>query len=152
MMFIVDTVGSGSTDHAVPVIGYDDRGADGLWYGMYTTWSEDETVVWEPFRGIRQGTPWGISSATFVRPLDAPVPEPTSMSLMTLAALSMIVMAVVRNKPAGNLMRHLLIGIRGANRREWTSKSHVTFGLDTKNVAGQLKSARSDQECRASAR
>ena len=87
MMFIVDTSGSGSTDHAIPVIGYDDRGVEGLWYAMYTTWSEDETVIWEPFRGIQQGSPWGIASATFVRPLDAPVPEPRSVVLIVVAAM-----------------------------------------------------------------
>lgn len=47
--------GADRQDHAIPVIGYDDRGADGLWYGMHTTWSEDETVVWEPFRGSNKG-------------------------------------------------------------------------------------------------
>lgn len=87
VMFIVDTSGTGSTDHAIPVIGYEDRGAGGLWYGMYTTWSEDETVVWEPFRGIQPGVPWGIASATFVRPLDNPIPEPASIVLIMLAGI-----------------------------------------------------------------
>jgi hypothetical protein len=87
MMFLVDTSGSGTTDHFVPVVGYDDRGAGGLWYGIYTTWSEAETVEWEPFRGIAPGNAWGIAYATFVTPLDAPVPEPTSMLLVMSAAI-----------------------------------------------------------------
>jgi hypothetical protein len=88
MMFLVDITGSGSSDHFVPVVGYDDRGAEGLWYGMYTTWSESETVVWEPFRGIQSGNPWGIAYGTFVTPLDSAVPEPTTFVLaMTVVGL-----------------------------------------------------------------
>lgn len=51
---------------AVSVIGYDDRGNDGLWYGLYTTWSEDETIVWEPFQAM--GQPWGVAYGTYVHP------------------------------------------------------------------------------------
>ncbi len=77
LMFLVDTDGDGETDHFVPVFGYDDRGAEGKYYACYTTWSENEAVVWELFRGM--GNPWGVGYATFVNV----VPEP--MTLLTLA-------------------------------------------------------------------
>ena len=64
LMFLVDTNGDGGTDHFVPVFGYDDRGAGGLHYGCYTTWSESETVAWYQFRAM--GDPWGVGYATFV--------------------------------------------------------------------------------------
>jgi hypothetical protein len=85
MVFLVDTDGNGSTDHFVPVIGYDDRG-DGKWYGIYTTWSEDETVVWERYRGMQSGNQWGIGYATFADPLDAPTPEPSTLWLAALGS------------------------------------------------------------------
>ena len=95
MMFLVDTEGSGNTDHFVPVIGYDDRGTDGLWYGLYTTFEEAETVVWEPFRGMESGNTWGIGYATFVRPESAPdgspVPESGRALLVGFAGLFAIV-------------------------------------------------------------
>lgn len=75
LMLLVDTDGNGGTDHFVPTFGYDDRGAGGLWYGCYTTWSEAETVAWYQFRAM--GNAWGVGFATFVVPL--PVPEPSSM-------------------------------------------------------------------------
>ncbi len=85
-MFSVDTDGNGSTDHSVPVLGYDDRGSEGQFYGLYTTWSEDESVVWKPFQGL--GNSWGVGVATFVRPQPqlsvtnvSPVPNTVSSSL-----------------------------------------------------------------------
>jgi len=66
MMFLVDTNGDGVNDHFAPVLGYDDRGAAGLWYGCYTTWSESETVVWKEFTA--KGQPWGVGYGVFVRP------------------------------------------------------------------------------------
>jgi hypothetical protein len=83
MMFLVDTDGDGGTDHFVPVLGYDDRGVDGLWYGLYTTWSEDETVAWYQFQGM--GSPWGIGYATYVHPA-AVVPVPGAVALCGLGA------------------------------------------------------------------
>ena len=41
---LVDTDGNGATDHFVPVLGYDDRGPLGRFYGFYTTWDEPETI------------------------------------------------------------------------------------------------------------
>lgn len=65
-VFLVDTNGDDITDHFVPVLGYDDRGAAGRWYGAYTTWSESETVSWFPFQPMASGTTWGVGYATFV--------------------------------------------------------------------------------------
>jgi len=80
VMFLVDTDGNGGTDHFVPVIGYDDRGADGKYYGCYTTWSEDETVAWKEFRAM--GNTWGVGYATFAHV----TPEPASMTLLAIGA------------------------------------------------------------------
>jgi len=82
MMFLVDSDGNGSTDHFVPVFGYDDRGAEGLWYGLYTTWSEYEDIVWHQFQAM--GEPWGIGYATYIHPISAPVPVPGALLLGTL--------------------------------------------------------------------
>ncbi|MBW1804148.1 MAG: PEP-CTERM sorting domain-containing protein, partial [Deltaproteobacteria bacterium] len=97
MMFLVDTNGDDLSDHFVPVLGYEDRGDDGLWYGVYTTWGEGESISWKEFRYIDDGVNWGIDYATFILPLDPlssdhdtdpdgfggqqPVPEPATMLL-----------------------------------------------------------------------
>jgi hypothetical protein len=76
MAFAVDTVGDGFTDHFVPVLGYDDRGIEGLYYGFYTTWSEEESIVWREFQEM--GNQWGVGYATFVHPhstLNTPIPS-----------------------------------------------------------------------------
>lgn len=83
LMFLVDTVGDGYTDHFVPVLGYDDRGIDGLWYGFYTTWSEQEAVQWREFQPMGTGTSWGVGYATVVHPN----PEPSSIVLMATGCL-----------------------------------------------------------------
>ncbi|MBN1911960.1 MAG: PEP-CTERM sorting domain-containing protein [Pirellulales bacterium] len=62
MMFLVDTNGDGSTDHFVPVFGYESR-VDGNFYACYDTWSENESVRWEKFQG--GGNPWGVMYGTF---------------------------------------------------------------------------------------
>lgn len=82
MMFLVDSNGDGGTDHFVPVLGYDDRGNDGLWYGCYTTWSESETISWYQFQDM--GTDWGVGYATFIHPGELVIPEPASMALLAL--------------------------------------------------------------------
>jgi len=79
LMFLVDLDGNGSTDHFVPVLGYDDRGALGRFYGLYTTWSEDERITWKSFQD--RGNPWGVAYATFVQPISSPIPEPSSILL-----------------------------------------------------------------------
>jgi len=84
MMFLVDSDGDGGTDHFVPVFGYDDRGADGLWYGLYTTWSEAETIVWKQFRGMSSSYKWGVAYGTFVHPVSAPIPAPGAVLLSSI--------------------------------------------------------------------
>ena len=68
LLFRVDSDGDGVAEHFVPVFGYDDRGADGRWYAFYDTWSEGETVRWEPWRGLSVSGTWGIASYTTVTP------------------------------------------------------------------------------------
>jgi hypothetical protein len=58
MVFLVDTDGDGSTDHFVPVIGYDD--SEPHKYACYTTWAGMPGIRWETFRGMASGSPWGI--------------------------------------------------------------------------------------------
>jgi len=65
-LFVVDSNGDGSTDHTIPVLGYDDRGAEGLWYGAYTTWSESETVSWFRFQPMGSGISWGVAYSIFI--------------------------------------------------------------------------------------
>lgn len=88
LMFLVDSRGDGYTDHFVPVLGYDDRGVEGKYYGFYTTWSENETIVWREFQGMSQGQPWGVGYGTFVQPVSRATPEPSPiLSLLALAGL-----------------------------------------------------------------
>lgn len=67
-MFLVDRDGNGVTDHFVPVIGYDDRGNDGKWYGFYTTYHEAETVTWQEFLPMGKDIDWGVGYVTEIRP------------------------------------------------------------------------------------
>ena len=66
VMFLVDSTGDGGTDHFVPVFGYDDRGAGGLWYACYDTWSEGETVRWKQFRAMSSSYSWGVGCITTI--------------------------------------------------------------------------------------
>ena len=66
MMFLVDSSGSGGTDHFVPIIGYDDRGGGDLWYACYTTWSEAETVTWKHYRPMDSSYSWGIGYGIWI--------------------------------------------------------------------------------------
>ncbi len=86
MMFLVDSGGDGDTDHFVPVFGYEDRGSDGLWYALYTTWSESETTTWQQFRPMSSSYNWGVGYGTFVHP----IPEPATITLLISGALSLI--------------------------------------------------------------
>jgi hypothetical protein len=83
IMFLIDTDGNGGTDHFVPVFGYDDQTME---YACYSTWSEDEDIRWELFRGM--GNPWGIGYATFVVPgtPDA-VPEPATLLFFSMGVM-----------------------------------------------------------------
>lgn len=67
MVFLVDTTGSGSTDHFVPVVGYD---ATLHHYACYNTW--DARVHWYDFAQLAQGQEWGIYGAILVNPNRTP--------------------------------------------------------------------------------
>jgi hypothetical protein len=107
MIFNVDSDGNGSNDHSVPVIGYQTVGGT-KYYGYYTTWSEDETIQWSPFRGMSSSYAWGISSGESFRITSAAgpivmaaggsasgtaVPEPSSLILIASGLLGLFVFA-----------------------------------------------------------
>jgi len=81
MMFAVDSSGDGRTDHFVPVLGYDDRGLDGLWYGFFSTWSEAETINWMQFREESSSYEWGVGYGVFIEPTSTPTPIPAAVWL-----------------------------------------------------------------------
>ncbi len=85
MMFLVDADGNGGTDHFVPVLGYDDRGDEGLWYGVYTVsiFGELENVAWKQFRPMSADYKWGVGHGIFVHP----VPEPAGLVLIALGMI-----------------------------------------------------------------
>jgi hypothetical protein len=64
----VDIDGDGAIEHCVTGIGYEDRGGDGLWYAMFTTWSESETVLWRQFQPTSVQEPWSVGFLTSIRP------------------------------------------------------------------------------------
>ena len=78
LAFLVDTNADDVTDHFVPVFGYDNRADGSHWFACYTTWSEDETLVWYPFVPMASGTSWGVYSVTHVLPLSSPQYAPPS--------------------------------------------------------------------------
>ncbi len=83
MMFLVDSSGSGGTDHFVPVLGYYDGGESGRYYGCYTTWIESEMIVWKEFRSMSSAYPWGVGYGIYLQP----IPEPMSLGLLALGGL-----------------------------------------------------------------
>jgi len=82
LLFLVDTNGDGSTDHFVPVFGYEDRGEDGKFYACYDTWNEGETVRWERARAMASGRNWGVGYVTWAHL----TPEPGTVVLLAFAA------------------------------------------------------------------
>ena len=67
MVFLVDTTGSGSTNHFVPVIGYDETTHR---YACYNTW--DTKIHWYDYAQLAQGQQWGIYGAILVNPNRTP--------------------------------------------------------------------------------
>ena len=53
---------------------------------MYTTWSEDETIVWEPYHPLSTTEMWGVYDEFLIDP----VPEPP-VGLPAFAALVILV-------------------------------------------------------------
>jgi hypothetical protein len=68
----VDSNGDGSSDHFIPIFGYDDRGDDGLYYASYNTWHESETLDWYMYAQASPGNSFGITSMVSIHPLDDP--------------------------------------------------------------------------------
>lgn len=60
MVFLVDTDGNGGTDHFITVIGYQSVGSS-RYYGALDTWAPAQTIRWESFRQMANGSAWGIS-------------------------------------------------------------------------------------------
>ncbi len=86
VLFSVDYSGDGDVDHSVSVLGFDIRADGTRWYGMYTTWSESETVAWEPYHQLTRGSAWGVYDAFLIDPA-ASAPEPGAGVLAGLALL-----------------------------------------------------------------
>jgi hypothetical protein len=79
LLFLVDYNADGSTDHFVPVFGYDDVTQKFACY--YTGFgTEDEDIYWFDYTGMAHGNPWGVGYITIVEP--GPVPEPTTALLL----------------------------------------------------------------------
>ena len=99
MMFLVDSNGDGATDHFVPVLGYVDRGVNGLWYGLYSTsWlGELETIIWKQFRPMSDTYTWGVGWGIFAHP--EPIPEPASGMVIGLGMLQLIRTIRARTSP-----------------------------------------------------
>ena len=76
----------GSPDHSIPVLGYDVRADGSRWYGMYTTWSEDETIQWVPYHPLSTTDMWGVYDEFIIDP----VPEPPA-GLPACAALAILI-------------------------------------------------------------
>ena len=68
----VDSNGNGSSDHFIPIIGYDER-EDGLYYASYNTWHESEVIDWYLFGSPSSENRFGISSLAYIHPLDDPI-------------------------------------------------------------------------------
>lgn len=59
MVFLVDSSGSGSTDHFVTVVGYRIDGST-QYYGCLDTWYPYDTIRWVRFRGMSPSYSWGV--------------------------------------------------------------------------------------------
>lgn len=59
MVFLVDSVGDGNTDHFVTVVGYRIEGST-QYYACLDTWYPYNTIRWEQFRGMSNSYAWGV--------------------------------------------------------------------------------------------
>ncbi|MBW1925215.1 MAG: hypothetical protein JRJ35_17315 [Deltaproteobacteria bacterium] len=87
LIFLVDTNSDGSSDHFVPVFGYekDDVSEELLNYEFYKNWSEDEIPFSENFTQAISGEDWGVNVVTTLVPLSEPDPVPIPGTLVLLA-------------------------------------------------------------------
>ena len=67
----VDSNGDGSSDHFIPIFGYDERD-DGFYYASYNTWHESEAIDWYLFAPPSNENRFGISSIAYIHPKDNP--------------------------------------------------------------------------------
>jgi hypothetical protein len=63
-VILVDSDGSGGTDHFVTVVGWQDHNGINE-YGCLDTWAPAGSIRWEEFRPVNAGDAWGIHSVTF---------------------------------------------------------------------------------------
>ena len=88
----VDSSGNGRVDHSITGIGYEDRGAAGLWYASYNTWHESERTDWYEFRPTSNEYIFGLSSLVYVHPPStAPVPEPSTIVLFGVGLVGLLI-------------------------------------------------------------
>lgn len=68
MLFYVNAITNRSADHLVTAIGYEDRGANGFWYGCYNTYNEAETnIMWYKFQIRSSSSYYGVSTMTQIK-------------------------------------------------------------------------------------
>ena len=70
--FFVDSDGSGSADHFITVIGYDDT-PGARKYAAFSTWDVSGQWQWYDFAGVLKNQSFGVQSLTFFNP--GPSPE-----------------------------------------------------------------------------
>lgn len=65
----------GIADHLVPIVGYDDRGAEGEFFYFFKNWSESEYPEYPSiteWKGVSTDDAWGVAAVTTVEPITAP--------------------------------------------------------------------------------